>query len=716
METGSRLKKKSVLQKISAFAMSRDLTAFIIPGVDIARANNLDIEASGLQIVASPRHASVLVIIGSLSAKLADSAAIIYAQMVRPRAILSLGEAQLPAFLSANVTAEISQDGLVSAVQDLRQWFSNNAFSEEVTDFEAGVLSTRIEYVCPMHPEVVQDEPGSCPKCGMFLVKREVQANSNAVNSAAQHDSHAPMAATAHSHKAHQSVDIASGKYTCPMHPEVVQDEPGSCPKCGMHLVPMDEAANAEATHDCCKSEDEASAEKHEHKHSGHDHKSHDHKSHEHHHESTEASGKYTCPMHPEIAQDGPGSCPKCGMHLVPMDEAANAEATHDCCKSEDEDPTEKHEHKHAGHDHKSHDHAKMNHGDMDHSKMDHGDDDFMSMVDVTKDLPRGDDDLPMEWIDAPFGPFFPGLPSGLVLALTLAGDAVVKTEINTITSDIILLEQPTTDFEGFVDNLARLNPLAPVSYRLLACLALENAADADVSKQVMKARIGALERERIASHLNWLAEFGQQTGFGWLQNHAANLQLKIQQADFAGILLLASEVTKLVNRVQKTPLLKARTKNIGPTPKDVPTTGPVARANGSNHDARNFDPAWLELGFSPISSTGNDAFSRLNLRLDEILQSMELIKMAEAIAMPELVKLPKPAAVELIGQSSVETARGMARLHVTLQNSSITKASLQTPSKLHEPLIAPMIDKLELGDALTTVQSLDISPWEMRF
>lgn len=28
---------------------------------------------------------------------------------------------------------------------------------------------------------------------------------------------------------------------------------------------------------------------------------------------------KYTCPMHPEIVQDGPGTCPKCGMALEPM-------------------------------------------------------------------------------------------------------------------------------------------------------------------------------------------------------------------------------------------------------------------------------------------------------------------------------------------------------------------------------------------------------------
>lgn len=26
--------------------------------------------------------------------------------------------------------------------------------------------------------------------------------------------------------------------YTCPMHPEVIRDAPGKCPKCGMELVP----------------------------------------------------------------------------------------------------------------------------------------------------------------------------------------------------------------------------------------------------------------------------------------------------------------------------------------------------------------------------------------------------------------------------------------------------------------------------------------------
>ncbi len=37
-----------------------------------------------------------------------------------------------------------------------------------------------------------------------------------------------------------------------------------------------------------------------------------------------EAAREYTCPMHPEIVQQGPGSCPKCGMDLEPMTASAD--------------------------------------------------------------------------------------------------------------------------------------------------------------------------------------------------------------------------------------------------------------------------------------------------------------------------------------------------------------------------------------------------------
>src|SRR4051794_25877963 len=45
---------------------------------------------------------------------------------------------------------------------------------------------------------------------------------------------------------------------------------------------------------------------------------------------AADGAGKYTCPMHPEVIQDGPGTCPKCGMALEPLEvtheEQANPE------------------------------------------------------------------------------------------------------------------------------------------------------------------------------------------------------------------------------------------------------------------------------------------------------------------------------------------------------------------------------------------------------
>lgn len=40
---------------------------------------------------------------------------------------------------------------------------------------------------------------------------------------------------------------------------------------------------------------------------------------HRHQNNSQQAGDIYTCPMHPEIAEDKPGNCPICGMKLVPV-------------------------------------------------------------------------------------------------------------------------------------------------------------------------------------------------------------------------------------------------------------------------------------------------------------------------------------------------------------------------------------------------------------
>jgi membrane fusion protein, copper/silver efflux system len=44
------------------------------------------------------------------------------------------------------------------------------------------------------------------------------------------------------------TTEQATQKYTCPMHPSVVQDGPGKCPVCGMDLIPMTKSSTADNT------------------------------------------------------------------------------------------------------------------------------------------------------------------------------------------------------------------------------------------------------------------------------------------------------------------------------------------------------------------------------------------------------------------------------------------------------------------------------------
>jgi P-type Cu+ transporter len=51
-----------------------------------------------------------------------------------------------------------------------------------------------------------------------------------------------------HMHGAAAPAPVAGARYTCPMHPEVVKDGPGDCPKCGMALVPIGGTVAADDT------------------------------------------------------------------------------------------------------------------------------------------------------------------------------------------------------------------------------------------------------------------------------------------------------------------------------------------------------------------------------------------------------------------------------------------------------------------------------------
>ena len=106
-------------------------------------------------------------------------------------------------------------------------------------------IATPANYSCPMHPSVVSDAAGKCPKCGMDLTLS----------------------------KKEQMKKEVMKLYTCPMHSEVVSNHPGSCAKCSSKLV-VDRRGSKQGT------------------------------------------TVYTCSMHPDEVRAKPGKCPVFGMDM----------------------------------------------------------------------------------------------------------------------------------------------------------------------------------------------------------------------------------------------------------------------------------------------------------------------------------------------------------------------------------------------------------------
>lgn len=545
VSSGPRNGRPRGLLRLIGRALPPRLGVFVLPGLDVARAHGLDVEAAGLRPAATPRHATVLLVAGRLPGRFLDSAAVVYAQMPRPRTLIALEAGEVSPLPSPAVVAALTQEGLKEAVARTRQLLRTEAWSQSAQPFEAEVL----------------------------LPKRR------------------------------------KGK------------------KRRSSTKPEDAGEPAVASHGAM----------------GHDPKAHDPKAH---------------------AGSGDGGMGGAGME----------------------------------------------HGGMDHGAMSHGggmEMGFMSMVRLTQHLPRSADGLAMERVQAPFGPYFPGLPSGLELTLWLDGDSVARVEVprpEPAGAEQGLMGDPA----DLAERLGEFDLLAPASYRRLGELATLGLSEEQPG--VTARRIIEAELERAASHLNWLAGFGHLLGYPWLSRRAAEWQLALgRSSDSSEVISLEPRLLGFLRRVRRTPLLAARLRGIGPLSVGEldGVSGPPARASGLERDARSGDPSYASLGFRPIIRHEGDALARLLLRLDEIGASLALARAAGQT--PAEAKVPHVTARD----AAVETPRGTARLSTAGDATRITEVDLTTPSQASLELIEKVAVGLELADALVAVASLDISPWE---
>src|SRR6187551_3840609 len=86
----------------------------------------------------------------------------------------------------------------------------------------ASAQTTKTYYTCVMHPEIKQDKPGNCPKCGMALIKKTVKVAARKPAPKKQQVMPKPVNEKPKAEPVQTKV-----VYTCVVHPEVEQDKPG---------------------------------------------------------------------------------------------------------------------------------------------------------------------------------------------------------------------------------------------------------------------------------------------------------------------------------------------------------------------------------------------------------------------------------------------------------------------------------------------------------
>ena len=254
-------------------------------------------------------------------------------------------------------------------------------------------------------------------------------------------------------------------------------------------------------------------------------------------------------------------------------------------------------------------------------------------------------DGLRLDVLPVEIGPFFPRLPTGLVLEARLAGDVLVEVDVT--------------------------SPGAPRSRPAMPALPFVRALTEPVS-------IRELEVARARDHLRWLADALIAQGLPALGLRALRLAQRVGPGD-------GEHVRRLGWQVRATQIFRwslPRAAAIDRALLRGEGLGPLARAAGLVEDSRLDEPAYRRLGFEPIVLDENDSTGRWRLRLAEAARSLDLAAIA-ADRMTERVGL-------------VESPRGR-----------LEPGDAPTVRALR--LVPGLLSGLEWGDAIAALTSLDL-------
>ncbi len=302
--------------------------------------------------------------------------------------------------------------------------------------------------------------------------------------------------------------------------------------------------------------------------------------------------------------------------------------------------------------------------------------------ADPTSDPGLGDDSLELfvegaDWesvVDAVaddrltvnMGPQHPSTHGVLRLVLQLEGETVER--LDPIIGYLHTGIEKNTEYRPWVQGttfVTRMDYLAPLFNETGFSLATEKLLGIEVPERANALRVILLEFNRIASHLVWLATGGMELGsttmmtFGFRErehildlfesqsglrmNHAyirpGGLAQDVTE-DFVErceslLELLPRKVADYEALLLKNPIWNDRLRGVGHLSAEdcyqLGVTGPLLRAAGVPWDLRKADPVlgYEQYDFEIPTESAGDSFARFLVRVEEIRQSMRIIRQA---------------------------------------------------------------------------------------
>lgn len=261
-------------------------------------------------------------------------------------------------------------------------------------------------------------------------------------------------------------------------------------------------------------------------------------------------------------------------------------------------------------------------------------------------------------------GPQHPGVTGNMAVELIVNGDEIVqaKTHVGYLHRGFEKLLERRKYIQGFTI-VCRICVPEPDTNEYLYSAAVEELAGIQIPEKAKWIRTLNLEMSRLASFLMWLGGQAGSLGMGAIGQWTVGMRdfwLDLFEEMSGGRIYhmymipggvrkdlpegfiektrnLVGETRKLLYDIERSlfnnSIFKSRLKGLGIIPPEMideyGIVGPTARGSGRAYDIRFNNPylKYPELDMKMITSTGGDAFTRAELRYQEMHQTLDLIE-----------------------------------------------------------------------------------------